>query len=107
VRGGLGITVPFGHEAVREARARTTFFGNLAAGYYFTPHDATPVGDLVFYVASSLLQLTDDRGPATTTLTIHARLSHARRRQLVPARRLDAGVVNPATGVRRRPRPRS
>jgi hypothetical protein len=70
VRGGAAILIPYNHDGVREGGARTTFLGNLSAGYYFTPHDLTPVGDLVGYVATNLAQLTDDRGPATTTLTL-------------------------------------
>jgi len=58
----------FGHESIREENARTAFAGNLAAGYYFTPHDAAPLGDLVFHVGTTLTQLTDNRGPNTTTL---------------------------------------
>jgi hypothetical protein len=69
VRGGAGMSVPYNHTGTREVGARTAFLGNLSAGYYFTPHDLTPVGDLVGYVATNLTQLTDDRGPATTTLT--------------------------------------
>jgi len=69
VRGGAGMFAPYGHDSIREARARTAFIGNLAAGYYCTPHEAAPIGDLVFYVASGLAQATDDRGPSTTTLT--------------------------------------
>jgi hypothetical protein len=69
VRGGVGMFIPYNHTGTREVGARTTFTGNLSAGYYFTPHDLTPVGDLVTYVATNLSQLTDDRGPATTTLT--------------------------------------
>jgi hypothetical protein len=69
VRGGAAISVPYNHDGVRDAGARTTFLGNLSAGYYFTPHDMTPVGDLVWYVATNLAQATDDRGPSTTTVT--------------------------------------
>jgi hypothetical protein len=69
VRGGAAIFVPYNHDGVREGGARTTFLGNLSVGYYFTPHDLTPVGDLVWYVATNLAQATDDRGPSTTTLT--------------------------------------
>jgi hypothetical protein len=69
VRGGAGLAIPYNHDGVREAGARTNFLGNLSAGYYFTPHDLTPVGDLVGYVATNLGQLTDNRGPSTTTLT--------------------------------------
>jgi hypothetical protein len=70
VRGGAGMSVPFNHQGVREVGARTTVIGDLAAGYYFTPHDLTPIGDLVGYLAANLTQATDDRGPATTTLTL-------------------------------------
>ena len=69
VRGGASMFVPYNHTGTREVGARTEFLGNLATGYYFTPHDLTPVGDLVGYVAANLTQLTDNRGPATTTLT--------------------------------------
>jgi hypothetical protein len=69
VRGGASMFLPYNHTGTREVGARTAFLGNLAAGYYFTPHELTPVGDLVGYVAMNLAQLTDDRGPATTALT--------------------------------------
>jgi hypothetical protein len=69
VRGGLALSVPFSHQAVHDAGARTAFLGDLAAGYYFTPHELTPVGDLVWYVATNLTQATDGRGPSLTTLT--------------------------------------
>jgi hypothetical protein len=60
---------------------RETGFGdfqvtaNLAAGYYFTPHDLLPIGDLVWYVSTNLDQDTDGeeilgvREPNVTTLT--------------------------------------
>jgi len=70
VRGGAAMFAPYSHTATRVVGARTEFLGNLAAGYYFTPHDLTPVGDLVGYVAANLTQATDNRGPATTTLTL-------------------------------------
>ena len=69
VRGGASLSAPYNHDGVRDAGARTAFLGNLSAGYYFTPHDMTPIGDLVWYVATNVTQLTDGRGPATTTLT--------------------------------------
>jgi hypothetical protein len=69
VRGGVGLGIPFNHDGLTKSGARTTFLGNLSAGYYFTPHDLAPVGDLVWYVSTNLSQLTDDRGPHTTTLT--------------------------------------
>jgi len=67
VRGSLGMSVPYHN--VTEVGARTSFLGNLAAGYYFTEHDMVPFGDLVGYVATNLTQATDNRGPATTGLT--------------------------------------
>jgi hypothetical protein len=69
VRGGAALAAPYNHDGRHEAGARTTFLANLSAGYYFTPHDLTPLGDLVWYVATNLGQVTDESGPATTTLT--------------------------------------
>jgi len=69
IRGGASLEAPYSHTGVRESGARTTFTGNLAAGYYFTEHDLTPIGDLVGYVATNVNTLTDNRGPNTTTLT--------------------------------------
>jgi len=68
VRGGVGGFVPF------TDRAGNKFLANLAAGYYFTRHDLIPIGDLVWYVAANLNQLTDSeiagtQVPNTTTLT--------------------------------------
>src|SRR5262249_54536672 len=65
---GVGLEVPYNHDGVRKAGARTTFLGNFAFGYYFTPHDLAPIGDLVWYVSTNLTTLTDNRGPNTTTL---------------------------------------
>ena len=70
VRGGATMAIPFGHDSFDESGARNTFGAQLAAGYYFTDHDMTPFGDLVFDVGTTLNQATDDRGPATTTLII-------------------------------------
>lgn len=70
VRGGVNMFLPYGHDSFDGTGARNTFTGNLAAGYYLTPHDATPFGDLVLYLASTLEYLTDDRGPSSTT-TLH------------------------------------
>lgn len=65
LRGGAAMSIPYNGTG-----ARTTFLGNLAAGYYFTPHDMAPIGDLVWYVSTNLSQPTDDRrGPNTTTLS--------------------------------------
>jgi hypothetical protein len=68
VRGGATMHVPYGHDSFADSGARDTFGAQLAAGYYFTEHDATPFGDLVFDIGTTLNQATDDRGPATTTL---------------------------------------
>jgi hypothetical protein len=70
VRGGLNMFLPYGHDSFDETGARNTFTANLAAGYYLTQHDATPFGDLVLYLASSLETLTDDRGPSNR-VTLH------------------------------------
>lgn len=70
VRGGATMAIPFGHDSFAEAGARNTFGAQLAAGYYFTEHDATPFGDLVLHVGTTLIQATDDRGPHTTTLLV-------------------------------------
>jgi hypothetical protein len=69
VRGGVGLAAPYNHDGVRNAGARTTVLGNVSAGYYVTPHDLAPIGDLVWYVSANLTTLTDGRGPNTTTLT--------------------------------------
>jgi len=66
VRGGAGFTIPYTGQ-IYQAGARTTFDANLAVGYYFTPHDLTPFGDMVWYVATNLSQAIDDRGPSSTT----------------------------------------
>ena len=70
VRGGVGFGIPYGHQSIDVVGARTTFIANLAPGYYFTPHDLTPFGDLVWYLSANLTQTIDNRGPATTTLTL-------------------------------------
>ena len=68
LRGGVGGYVPW------ETDTRERFTANLAAGYYFTPHDLLPIGDLVWYVSTNLNQLTDGevsgtQVPNVTTLT--------------------------------------
>ncbi len=60
VRGGAGFTIPYTGE-IRETGARSTFDANLSVGYYMTPHDVTPVGDMVWYVATNINQPIDDR----------------------------------------------
>jgi hypothetical protein len=64
LRGGAGMAFPD-----HGSGARTAFLANIAPGYYFTPHDLTPIGDLVWYLSANLTQLTDS-GPKTTTLTL-------------------------------------
>ena len=70
VRGGATMAIPYGHDSFADSGARNTFGAQLAAGYYFTDHDLTPFGDLVFDVGTTLTQATDGRGPATTTLLL-------------------------------------
>ncbi len=63
LRGGAGGFVPF------EDGASDAFNANVAAGYYFTPHDLTPVGDLVGYVSVNLTELTNHANSESTTVT--------------------------------------
>ena len=56
LRGGVGFFIPYGHQSIDEVGARPSFIANLAAGYYFTPHSATPFGDFVFYLSANLVQ---------------------------------------------------
>lgn len=65
LRGGFGMSIPY--DNVDDTNARTLLVGNLAAGYYFTPHDCTPFGDLVGYVSANFNQAVDDRGPSDVT----------------------------------------
>lgn len=65
VRGGLGFVLPY----TDGDRVGNAFIGNLAVGYYFTPHDFTPLGDLVFYLSANLIQPMSDRAPRNTLLT--------------------------------------
>lgn len=66
VRGGTGFSVPYAGQ-INQAGVRTTFDADVAIGYYFTPHDWTPVGDMVWYVAANMTQAIDNRGPVSTT----------------------------------------
>ncbi|HEX7786640.1 MAG TPA: hypothetical protein VF653_10500 [Methylomirabilota bacterium] len=68
LRGGAGFFVPYGHQSIDEVGVRASFVANLAAGYYFTPHTATPFGDLVFYLSANLAQTID--GPSTNTVSL-------------------------------------
>ena len=93
VRGGAFMFAPYGHDSFADSGARNTFSANLAAGYYFTEHDATPFGDLVFSLGTTLSQATDDRGPNTTTLVF----TPAFRTHLGSSWYLLGGVDVPAT----------
>jgi hypothetical protein len=66
VRGGAGFSVPYSGN-ISQAGARSTFNANLAVGYYFTPHDFTPVGDMVWYVSTNVSQPIDNRGTVNNT----------------------------------------
>jgi hypothetical protein len=68
VRGGVGFFVPFGGQSLNEVGARTTFQANVAPGYYLTPHDLTPIGDMAWYASTNLYQIMDHRGPSNPTL---------------------------------------
>jgi len=66
VRGGAGFTVPYAGELYKTG-ARSTFDANLAVGYYFTPHDFTPFGDMVWYLATNINQPIDNRAATSNT----------------------------------------
>src|SRR5262245_27774803 len=66
LRGGAGFFVPF----TASDRTRNLFLGNIAAGYYLTPHDFTPLGDLVVYLSGNLSQTIDGRGPQRRDFTL-------------------------------------
>jgi hypothetical protein len=66
VRGGVGFAVPYSGDITRSG-ARSTFDANLAVGYYFTPHDYTPVGDMVWYVSTNVSQPIDNRATTSNT----------------------------------------
>lgn len=66
VRGGAGFAIPYAGD-IGKAGARSTFDANLAVGYYFTPHDAVPFGDMVWYVSTNLSQPIDNRGASNNT----------------------------------------
>jgi hypothetical protein len=66
VRGGAGFEIPYSGDITRSG-ARSFFEANLAVGYYFTPHDFTPVGDMVWYVSTTVRQPIDNRGTSNNT----------------------------------------
>jgi len=71
LRGGAGFFVPFGHQSIDEVGARATFLANFAFGYYFTPHDLTPFGDLVWYLSTNVAQTIDNNNsPSRNTVTL-------------------------------------
>jgi hypothetical protein len=69
VRGGAGFFIPYSGD-LNASGARSTFNANLAAGYYFTPHDFTPIGDMVWFLSTNFNQTIDDRGPSRTLVTL-------------------------------------
>jgi hypothetical protein len=66
VRGGAGFTIPYSGD-ISKTGARTTFDANLAVGYYMTPHDFTPFGDMVWYVSTNVSQPIDNRAKNSGT----------------------------------------
>lgn len=70
VRGGAGFTIPYAGE-ISETGARSTFDANFSVGYYMTPHDMTPFGDMVWYLATTVNQAIDNRAPnGDTTVSL-------------------------------------
>ena len=65
MRGGLGSTVP-----TNDVGARTTVDYNVAIGKYLTPHDMTPFGDLVFYLATNGHTTVDNRSSSETYFSL-------------------------------------
>jgi hypothetical protein len=68
LRGGAGLTLPYSNR--EDSGARDALIGNLALGYYFTPHDWAPVGDFVTYLSANVTRPWDDRGTKDPTLTL-------------------------------------
>jgi hypothetical protein len=66
VRGGAGFTIPYSGD-ITKTGARTTFDANLAVGYYMTPHDFTPFGDMVWYLSTNVSQPIDNRAKNSGT----------------------------------------
>ena len=95
VRGGITMAIPYGHDSFADSGARNTFGAQLAAGYYFTDHDMTPFGDLVFHVGTTLTQATDDRGPHRTTLLITPGFRTHMGRNWYMLAGIDVPVTNP------------
>lgn len=65
VRGAVGMYVPFRN--VSETGGRTGFLADLAAGWYWTPHETIPFGDLVTLLSMNVFQPTDGRAPNSIT----------------------------------------
>jgi hypothetical protein len=92
LRGGVGGFVPFSGPNTRES-----FIANLVAGYYFTPHDLLPIGDLVWYVSTNLKSADGRRGCGYSGAKQHDRDLHAgvpyppRSELLSPGRRRGPG----------------
>src|SRR5882672_10912518 len=71
LRGGAGFFVPYGHQSIDEVGVRATFLATFAFGYYFTPHDLTPFGDLVWYLSTNVAQTIDNNNsPSRNTVTL-------------------------------------
>jgi hypothetical protein len=69
VRGGTGFFIPYGGD-LNASGARSTFNANLAVGYYFTPHNFTPIGDMVWYLSTNFSQTIDNRGPSQSFVSL-------------------------------------
>jgi len=66
VRGGAGFSIPYSGD-INRSGVRSTFNANLAVGYYFTPHDFTPIGDMVWYLSTNVSQAIDNRAQSSGT----------------------------------------
>ena len=72
VRGGAGFGIPFGNQSVNVLNARSTFLGNLAFGYYFTPHDMIPIAVITRWGGGGTSSSRTSLNPWSRRLTVGA-----------------------------------
>jgi len=92
VRGGTGMSIPTNNAG----GGRTVYNYDFAVGKYWTPHDATPIGDLVTYVSILGYSTVDNRGSEYSFLS----LTPGYRCHLGNNWYLLGGVEIPVTGPR-------
>jgi hypothetical protein len=104
IRGGTGVTVPTNSAGVTSSvagnpitvsGARTTVNYNLAAGKYWTSHEAK-IGDFLTYLSVNGYTTVDDRGPRYSYLSLTPGL----RFHLANDYYLTTGIEVPLTGPR-------